>query len=153
MTPEGSAATPGAEYAARYEAATVALRLSRSLAELLVPAPSMAALDAYLATRPDAQPDEPLLLNTWGNRLARPNVQFLIDKLSKAAGVTYRVTPHGMRRTSCRFGIQQGETVDDAADRLRHADSRVTKLCYAVDTGVADIKRAKVAALMANLAR
>lgn len=123
------------------------------LAEMVVHPPTMAALEVYLATRPDARPDDPLILNQRGHRLARANVQYVIDRLSEAAGVTYRVTPHGIRRASCRFGIQQGESIEDAADRLRHSDSRVTKTSYAIDTGVADIKRAKVAALMANLAR
>lgn len=80
-------------------------------------------------------------------------MQRILDRLSKQAGIGYRVTPHGIRRTSCRFGIQQGETIDDAAERLRHSDSRVTRLCYAVSTGVADIKRSRVSALMANLSQ
>lgn len=121
------------------------------LAEMVIPAASMAALDSYLATRPDPAPGAPLFLNHYGNRLTRANVQRILDRLTTDAGVGYRVTPHGIRRTSCRFGIQQGESIEDAADRLRHSDSRVTKLCYAVDTGVADIKRAKMSALMANL--
>lgn len=119
------------------------------LAEMLIPAASMTTVEAYL----DGRTTGPLFLNREGRRLSRASVQRMLDRLAKAAGITYRVTPHGIRRTSCRFGIQQGETIDDAAERLRHSDSRVTRQCYAISTGTADIKRSRVSALMANLSR
>lgn len=119
------------------------------LAVMMVPPASMSALDRYL----DGREDGPMFVNRYGNRLARRNVQAIIDRGARQAGITYHVSPHGIRRTSCRFGIQNGESIDQAADRLRHADSRVTKASYAIDTGMADIHRAQISARMANLAR
>ncbi|MBV9292646.1 MAG: tyrosine-type recombinase/integrase [Frankiales bacterium] len=119
------------------------------LASMLVPPSSVVAIDRYLAGRETG----PLFLNAWGNRLSRKNVQAIIDRSCAAARVPYRVTPHGIRRTSCRFGIQQGESLDQAAERLRHVDSRVTKTCYAMQSGMGDIDRLRISALMSNLDR
>lgn len=119
------------------------------LAVMAVPPASLVPLDRYL----DGREDGPMFLNRYGNRLARRNVQAIIDRVARQSGIPYHVSPHGIRRTSCRFGIQNGESIDQAADRLRHADSRVTKASYAIQTGMADIHRAQISARMANLAR
>lgn len=118
-------------------------------ADMAIPPTSMAAITAYL----DGRTTGPLILNKWGNRTTRYCVQRIIDRVAKKAEIPYHVGTHGLRRTSCRFGIQMGETVADAAGRLRHKDTKTTLTCYAIDTGLADINRARVSALMANLAR
>jgi hypothetical protein len=63
------------------------------------------------------------------------------------------VTPHGVRRAHARTVVQLGGTYDDAAEDLRHVDSRVTRTAYAVQTGVGDLGRARTSAALANLGR
>lgn len=118
-------------------------------AELLIPPASLRAIETYLAGRDIG----PLFLTRYGNRMNRPAVQRIITRVSRAAGVTQHVTPHGIRRTHARFATQQGKPITAVAKNLRHKDARVTATCYAIDTGMDDIGRSEVSALMANLAR
>lgn len=118
-------------------------------ANMAIPPACLRRVEAYLAGRTTG----PLFLNDWGNRLTRPNVQTIIDRVSKACGITYRVTPHGPRRSHARMVIQNGGSYDDAADNLRHSDSRVTKTSYAVGTGAGDLGRLRISAAMAAITR
>lgn len=96
------------------------------------------AIDRYL----DGRTEGALFINRHGNRIARRNVAAIIDRCAKNAGVTYHVTPHGLRRTLARTLQERGVELGAIQQVLRHVDPRVTSTCYIGDGGgVADVAR------------
>lgn len=107
------------------------------------------AVDRYL----DGRTEGPLFLNRYDNRMARRNVQAIIDRCSRAAGVDYHVTPHGLRRTLARTLQERGVELGAIQQVLRHADPRVTTMCYIGDGGgVADVARGMATAIYTSMA-
>lgn len=68
----------------------------------------------------------PLLLNRNGQRFRRASVAARITRLATSAGLTTRVSPHGLRRTFCTAGLIAGVPLRDMQYAMRHADARTT---------------------------
>lgn len=92
-----------------------------------------AALDLYLATRPpgleqekdkDKVREKALLLSWRGRRLARGDVQAVIDRMQRKVepGRRRSVTPHGLRHTTATHLLADGTDMDAVRRVLGHQD-------------------------------
>jgi integrase/recombinase XerC len=118
-------------------------------AEVELPFQAFHTLSTYLAGRTTG----PLFLNRHNRRMTRRNVADVIDRLRLAAGIPYRVTSHGIRRTHARTLAEHGEDLLGIAESLRHADPRVTRVSDIMDAGSRGARaRARAADLFASMA-
>ncbi|GAA0966975.1 hypothetical protein GCM10009555_010040 [Acrocarpospora macrocephala] len=81
------------------------------------------ALAAYLHARPPV-PDKALLLSWRGKRLARGDVQAVIDRVQERVDPDRRrtVTPHGLRHTTATHLLADGTDMDAVRRVLGHSD-------------------------------
>lgn len=116
--------------------------------KISLPLAVVQAIDRYL----DGRTEGPLFLNSYNNRIARRNVAAIIDRCGKQAGITYHVTPHGLRRTLARTLQERGVELGAIQQVLRHVDPRVTAACYIGDGGgVADVARTMATAIYTSM--
>ncbi|GIH71921.1 tyrosine-type recombinase/integrase [Sphaerimonospora thailandensis] len=91
-----------------------------------VPLPQDVALllDAYLQARPGGGDDKALLLSWRGRRLARGDVQAVIDRVQQRVepGQRRDVTPHGLRHTTATHLLADGTDMDAVRRVLGHSD-------------------------------
>ncbi|WP_147944928.1 tyrosine-type recombinase/integrase [Microbispora sp. CSR-4] len=83
-----------------------------------------AALDAYLAVRAGGDGEKALLLSWRGRRLARGDVQAVIDRVQRQVepGRRRAVTPHGLRHTTATHLLADGTDMDAVRRVLGHSD-------------------------------
>ncbi|WP_436838816.1 tyrosine-type recombinase/integrase [Nonomuraea cavernae] len=83
-----------------------------------------AALDDYLARGRAAVPDKALLLSWRGRRLARGDVQAVIDRVRARVDPEQRrsVTPHGLRHTTATHLLADAVDMDAVRRVLGHSD-------------------------------
>ncbi|WP_285706517.1 tyrosine-type recombinase/integrase [Microtetraspora sp. NBRC 16547] len=81
------------------------------------------AFDAYLAVRAASQ-EKALLLSWRGRRLARGDVQGVIDRVQRRVepGRRRSVTPHGLRHTTATHLLADGTDMDAVRRVLGHSD-------------------------------
>ncbi|MFC6084765.1 tyrosine-type recombinase/integrase [Sphaerisporangium aureirubrum] len=81
-------------------------------------------LDAYLRTGRPATPDKALLLSWRGRRLARGDVQAVIDRVQRHVDPAQRrtVTPHGLRHTTATHLLADAVDMDAVRRVLGHSD-------------------------------
>ncbi|WP_113703496.1 tyrosine-type recombinase/integrase [Nonomuraea lactucae] len=89
-----------------------------------LPAVVAGALDAYLARGRAASPDKALLLSWRGRRLARGDVQAVIDRVQARVDPAQRrsVTPHGLRHTTATHLLADAVDMDAVRRVLGHSD-------------------------------
>ena len=82
------------------------------------------ALDAYLARGRAPLPDKALLLSWRGRRLARGDVQGVIERVQRQVDAAQRrsVTPHGLRHTTATHLLADAVDMDAVRRVLGHSD-------------------------------
>ncbi|MEV4298853.1 tyrosine-type recombinase/integrase [Microbispora rosea] len=82
------------------------------------------ALDAYLEVRAGGDGEKALLLSWRGRRLARGDVQAVIDRVQRQVdpGRRRAVTPHGLRHTTATHLLADGTDMDAVRRVLGHSD-------------------------------
>ncbi len=105
----------------------VVVRASKGLKERTVPLPKAAreALRAYMDTRPDWV-GEVLFVSRTGRPLTPRDVQRLVEKAARRAGITRRVTPHTLRHTYATRALRQGVDLATLARLLGHESLTTT---------------------------
>lgn len=95
---------------------------------VLVPL-AVAAIDAYLTTRPDAAPDEPLFATRTGRPMDEPAAYRLLRRVATAAGIesANAISPHSLRHSYATALLDQGVPLADVQDAMGHADPRTTR--------------------------
>lgn len=68
----------------------------------------------------------PLILDTRGQRMNRHSAGWVIDKLSRRAGIEHHVHPHALRHASITAALDAGVPLRDVQNMARHADPRTT---------------------------
>jgi integrase/recombinase XerD len=86
------------------------------------------ALDGYLATRGEPDPQEPLFTTGTGGRLDEAYCWRLIRRLAKKAGIKSwaQLSPHSLRHTHATHALDAKEALDVVQRTLGHVDQRTT---------------------------
>ena len=105
------------------------------MAKLLIPAPVISRLDAYLASREDVstvpalyadRPSRrrPLFATMTGKHMYRAEVAKILRRLAKAAGLPEELvlSPHSMRHTCATLSLDAGVELRGLQDAMGHAD-------------------------------
>ncbi|MBG0823220.1 tyrosine-type recombinase/integrase [Planomonospora sp. ID91781] len=89
-----------------------------------LPADVARVLDAYLERGRAGSPDKALLLSWRGRRLARGDVQAVIDRVQRRVEADRRrsVTPHGLRHTTATHLLADAVDMDAVRRVLGHSD-------------------------------
>ncbi len=145
------------------------LRVKRKggkIQSLVVPAPAVARLDAYLASRQDvstvpALPGDTagvqhrvLFATSTGSRMYRQEVRHLLQRLGRAAGLpdelAATLSAHSMRHAFGTLTLDAGAPLRDVQDAMGHADPRTTRR---YDRSRGNLDRSPGLALAGYLAR
>jgi integrase len=115
-------------------------RKGGKVAKILLPAPVIARLDAYMATRDgvshvpatvdaSSAPRRRPLATRTGKRIYRAEVPKVIHRLAAAAGLPEELvlSPHSMRHTYASLSLDAGVELRDLQDAMGHADPRTTR--------------------------
>jgi len=108
---------------------------------LVLPAPVLARLDAYLAGRDDlerlpaiigtAGKDRPLIATATGNPMRPADMWALMRRLGKATGLPPELVshmgPHSMRHSFATLALDAGGNLVDLQDAMGHKDPRTTR--------------------------
>ena len=105
----------------------VVVRAGKAPKERTVPLPKAAreALREYLATRPPWA-GERLFVSRTGRPIAPRDVQRLVEKAARKAGLSRRVTPHVLRHTHATRALRQGVDLATVARLLGHESLTTT---------------------------
>ncbi len=105
----------------------VTVRASKGLKERTVPLPKAArdALRAYLDARP-SWACKVLFVSRTGRPLTPRDVQRLVEKAARRAGLSRRVTPHTLRHTYATRALRQGVDLATLARLLGHESLTTT---------------------------
>ena len=90
--------------------------------ERVIPVQALADLDILIKNLPDG----PLIVNTNGDRMDQKSADRVLQKLARTAGITRKITPHGLRRSVATNVLMQGVPLRDVQLQLRHVDPRMT---------------------------
>jgi site-specific recombinase XerD len=86
------------------------------------------ALEAYLATRGDPGPGEPLITTATGTRMTKQAAWRLMRRLARQAGILSwaQLNPHSLRHTHATHARDEGVALDVLQETLGHKDPRTT---------------------------
>ncbi len=79
----------------------------------------------------DMRPEDPVFVSlspirSYGGRLAPNSINKIVKARVRAAGISRRVTAHGMRHTTATHALAAGTPLHHVQRHLRHADPRTT---------------------------
>ena len=107
-------------------------RKGGKVAKVAVPAPAVAALNAYLNTSgtelvTGAGGSLPIFTTTTGKPWNRSEVFRTIQRLARKAGIPGQISPHSLRHTFATIALDSGTALHDLQDSMGHADPRTTR--------------------------
>lgn len=100
---------------------------------VVIPADAGAALDAYLASRGEQDPEAPLFASK-GNRnkqgrMTTRSISRICKESFRAAGIdSERITAHSLRHTAVTAALMGGATVQEAQAMARHSNINTTMI-------------------------
>lgn len=111
-----------------HRVADLVVKGDRTKRVVLVPL-AVAAIDAYLSSRPDAAPEEPLFATRTGRPMDEPAAFRLLRRVATAAGIesANTISPHSLRHSYATALLDQGVPLADVQDAMGHADPRTTR--------------------------
>lgn len=93
-----------------------------------------AAIEDYLSSREDRNPEAPLFAavksnaKAGGGRLAEPSISRIVKGVLKKAGYdSRRITAHSLRHTSVTLDRKAGASLEEASKHARHSDISITQ--------------------------
>lgn len=91
-----------------------------------IPPAALAAIRSYLQQRGD--PDEGLIfVSRSGRRLVQSYAWKLVNRVARAAGVSYGISPHSFRHSAITIALSDGRPLHVVQDFAGHADPRTTR--------------------------
>lgn len=101
--------------------------------KVVVPAPAVEALDAYLGTsgrelttRP-TRAGLPIFMTATGKHWDPSEAFRTVQRLARTAGIEGKISPHSLRHTFATIALDAGATLHDLQDSMGHADPRTTR--------------------------
>lgn len=88
----------------------------------VLPIPTWQAIDRAVNGRPSG----PLLARRDGTQMTRRSADRVVRRLTAAAGVEKRITPHSLRRSFATLALQAGVPVEVVQFDMDHASTRTT---------------------------
>lgn len=92
----------------------------------VVPPAALAAIDDYLAER-GHPPDGLLFVTRTGRGLGQPYAWKLVNRVARAARITYKISPHSFRHSAITIALSDGRPLHVVQDFAGHADPRTTR--------------------------
>lgn len=97
--------------------------------------PVLEAVEAYLDTRSDVHPEDPLFVShghrSDGQRLKTRSVRSRINGYLKDAGIKRKgVTPHSLTHTAALLWLNDGMPLEEVKQRMRHGTLDTTMIYY-----------------------
>jgi integrase/recombinase XerC/integrase/recombinase XerD len=97
--------------------------------------PVLESVEAYLDTRDDVHPEDPLFVShghrSDGKRLKTRSVRSRINGYLKDAGIKRKgVTPHSLTHTAALIWLNNGMPLDEVKQRMRHGTLDTTMIYY-----------------------
>ena len=97
--------------------------------------PVVEAVEAYLDTRDDVHPEDPLFVShghrSDGKRLKTRSIRSRINDYLKEAGIKRKgVTPHSITHTAALIWLNDGMPIDEVKQRMRHGTLDTTMIYY-----------------------
>ncbi len=97
--------------------------------------PVLEAVEAYLDTRDDVHPEDPLFVShghrSKGKRLQTRSVRSRINGYLKEAGIKRKgVTPHSLTHTAALLWLNDGMPLEEVKERMRHGTLDTTMIYY-----------------------
>jgi integrase/recombinase XerC len=107
----------------------IAKVMGKGRKERIVPVGSKAvgALKAYLEKRAVLGGEEPLFVNSRGERLTARSVGRLIKKYTKRSGIFRRISPHTLRHSFATHLLDAGADIREIQEMLGHASLSTTQ--------------------------
>lgn len=97
-----------------------------SVKRFVVPPAALAAIDRYLSER--GCPEAGLLfVSRTGRALGQPYVWKLVNRVARAVGITYKISPHSFRHSAITIALSDGRPLHVVQDFAGHADPRTTR--------------------------
>lgn len=92
----------------------------------VVPPAALAAIESYLAER--GHPESGLMFVTrTGRALGQPYVWKLVNRVARAAGIAFKISPHSFRHSAITLALSDGRPLHVVQDFAGHADPRTTR--------------------------
>lgn len=91
-----------------------------------VPPAALAAVRDYLAERGDPG-SGPIFVSRNGRRLVQSYAWKLVNRVARAAGVPYGISPHSFRHSAITIALSEGRPLHVVQDFAGHADPRTTR--------------------------
>ena len=91
-----------------------------------IPPVALAAIHDYLEERGNPG-SGPIFVSRNGRRLVQSYAWKLVNRVARAAGVTYGISPHSFRHSAITIALSEGRPLHVVQDFAGHADPRTTR--------------------------
>lgn len=97
--------------------------------------PVLEAVEAYLDTRDNVHPEDPLFVShghrSEGKRLKTRSIRSRVNEYLKKAGIKRKgVTPHSLTHTAALLWLNDGMALEEVKQRMRHGTLDTTMIYY-----------------------
>jgi len=96
---------------------------------------ALEALKVYLEERGASRGEDPIFVNSFGERLTTRSVGRLIKKYTKHSGIFRKVSPHSLRHTFATHLLDAGADIREIQEMLGHASLSTTQKYTHVSMG------------------
>lgn len=94
--------------------------------EFPIPCNAKKALEEYLKTRKDLNPDDPLFLSKKGEAITRQHAWYILNEAAKEVGIEEKIGTHTLRKTFGYHAYKRGIDIALIQKLLNHSSPKET---------------------------